>query len=182
MGATDFSIQRRGTSLVEAYQQAVEDAVSENGTDSYNGTISTTHGVIDKTNEFKASKLNINQFIEQNIDKCHKWGSAWGVCIEEPIQNKNKVKSKVNNIVEKGTKKWVLKFEVTRHGDTIKTCNTKGEAVTWGRTYVEKNKGKVSISMIKVLEKSNPKVAEIEYKPDNKEKQGSYVFFGMAAC
>jgi hypothetical protein len=35
--------------------------------------------------------------------------------------------------------------------------------------------------MIKVLEKGSPKVAEITYKKSTTEKQGKFVFFGIAA-
>lgn len=182
MGATDFTLRKNGSSLNDAYVNAVRDARDEYGNDSYNGTISTTSGVVDKTAEFKRSKLTPNDFIEQNIERCNKWGAAWGFCVEEPILNKNKVKSKVTNIVDKGTKKWVLKYQVERHGDVIKTCDTKGEAVDWGRKYVEQNKGRVSITMTKVLVNGNTKVADVEYKTDGKEKPGVYYLFGMAAC
>ena len=182
MGATQFTDSQNGWSMNEAYKNAVNDANEEHGSDSYNGTISTTSGVIDKTKLFISSKLKINDFISLHIDECIKWGSAWGVCVQEPIVSKNKVKTKVNNIVEKGTKKWILKYEVIIHGETLKVCITKGDAIKWARDYVEKTKKNVSISMIKVLEKSNPKVAEIVYKRDDKEKPGKYVFFGLAAC
>jgi len=47
---------------------------------------------------------------------------------------------------------------------------------------VEKSKGRVSIEMRKKLVNGNTRVAEIEYKTDGKEKEGKYVFFGIAAC
>lgn len=182
MGATDFRTTRRGWNMTEAYKRAVEDAVYENGNDSYNGTISTTNGVIDKTSMFKSSKLSIDEFINKHIESCQKWGSAWGVCIEEPIQNKSKIKSKVTNIVSKGTKKWELVYDVIIRGDSVKSFSSKTDAVKYGRDWVEKNKGRVSIEMRKKLVNGNTRVADIEYKSDGKEKEGRYVFFGFAAC
>jgi len=182
MGATDFRTTKRGCNMTEAYKRAVEEARDEYGNDSYNGTISTTRGVIDKTSMFKSSKLSINEFITKHIDSCQKWGSAWGVCIEEPIQNKSKIKSKVTNIVSKGTKKWELVYDVIIRGDVVKSFSSKTDAVKYGRDWVEKNRGRASIEMRKKLVNGNTRVAEIEYKTDGKEKEGRYVFFGLAAC
>jgi hypothetical protein len=181
MGATTFKTTRRGWTIAEAYDTAVEFAIEEYGNDPYNGTISTTRGVIDKTQLFKSSKLSIDEFIDKHIESCQKWGSAWGVCIEEPIQNKSKIKSKILNIVSKGTKKWELVYDVIIRGDVVKTFSSKTDAVKYGRDWVEKNKGRVSIEMRKKLVNGNTKVAEIEYKTDGKEKEGRYVFFGWAA-
>jgi hypothetical protein len=182
MGATDFRTTKRGWSMSEAYDTAVEYAIEEYGNDGYNGTISTTRGVIDKTSMFKSSKLSIDEFINKHIDSCQKWGSAWGVCIEEPTQNKSKIKSKVTNIVSKGTKKWELVYDVVVRGDVVKSFSSKNDAVKYGRDLVEKSKGRVSIEMRKKLVNGNTRVAEIEYKTDGKEKEGRYVFFGLAAC
>ena len=181
MGATTFQTTRHGWTMTEAYKTAVEDAVYERGSDAYNGTISTTSGVVDKTQLFKSSKLSIGEFIDKHIESCHKWGHAWGVCIEEPIQNKSKIKSKVNNIVSKGTKKWVLVYDVIFRGDIVKSFDSKTDAVKYGKELVEKNKSRVSIEMRKKLVDGQTKVAEIEYKTDGKEKKGRYVFFGWAA-
>jgi hypothetical protein len=181
MGATTFRTTKRGWTMTEAYNFAVEFAIEEYGSDQYNGTISTTSGVIDKTSLFKSSKLSIDEFIDKHIESCHKWGHAWGVCIEEPIQNKSKIKSKILNIVSKGTKKWELVYDVIIRGDSVKSFSSKTDAVKYGREWVEKNRGRVSIEMRKRLVNGNTRVAEIEYKTDGKEKEGRYVFFGWAA-
>ena len=73
MGACSFRDSARGKNMSEAYKNACHEAVSEYGNDSYNGTISTTSGVTDLTNEFKRSKLSINEFIEKHIDRNWNW-------------------------------------------------------------------------------------------------------------
>jgi hypothetical protein len=180
MGATNFQTKERGKSMSDAYQRAVEDAINEYGNDSYNGTISTTRGVEDKTQFFKSSKLSIQEFVNKYTDSCLKWGAAWGVCIEEPQKNKLKVKSKVNNIVSKGTKKWELVYDVILRGDVVKCFDNKMDAVKYARKWVEDNGGNAFIDMRKRLVGGNPRVAEITYKTSG-EKLGLYVFFGIAA-
>lgn len=181
MGATDFQVKQRGKSLIDAYKKAVMEAIEESGNDQYNGTISTTTNVIDKTEAFKTSKLTIQEFIDKHIEYCRKRGPAWGVCLEDPTPNKLKVKSKVINVPSKGTKKWELKYVVVGKGDELKSCDTKGEAVSYGRQWVEKNGGTVYIDTQKVLVNGSPRVAEIKYLSSG-EKEGVYIFFGMAAC
>jgi hypothetical protein len=181
MGATNFQNTSRGKSISQAYSRAVETARDEYGNDSYKGTISTTSGVRDLTSEFKSSKKTPQQFIDDNIDRAEKWGSALGFCVEEPQTNKNKVKTQVEHKVTKGTKKWVLKFVVTSRGEIIGAKNTKGDAVKLAREYSEKHQTRTQIHMEKQLENCTSIVAEINYKPSTNEKEGKYVFFGWAA-
>jgi hypothetical protein len=181
MGACSFTTSSYGKSMSEAYNNAVEDATHEYGNDAYNGTISTTRGVRDVTAEFKRSGLGINEFINKNIEKCEKWGSAWGICTTEPKINKNKIKSSVEHIVEKGTKKWVLKYVVYDYDNQIGSYNTKGDAVKSARAYTERTQNRTTISMEKKLEKGNSQVARITYKTSENESKGRYIFFGLAA-
>jgi len=53
MGASTFWDTATGKTLEEAYDKAVQSALFEYGHDSYNGTISTTRGVIDITRYLK---------------------------------------------------------------------------------------------------------------------------------
>ena len=121
MGACSFTTSSYGKSMSDAYSNAVEDATSEYGTDAYNGTISTTQGCKDVTAEYKRSGKSLNQFINDNIEKCQKWGSAWGVCVEEPITNKGKIKSQVEHFVILTNHSRAL--ELSTHG-----LKTPGEA------------------------------------------------------
>ena len=183
MGACTFTNKRRGKTMNDAYDRACEDAREEYGhQDGYNGTISTTRGFIDVTDEFKRSKKELNSFINANIDRANKWGSCLAICVEQPKGNTNKVKSQVEHVVSKGTKKWILKFVVTdREGNTIDSKRTKGDAVKVARAYTEKHQKTCYINMEKVLEGGGSKVAEVKYKQSTSEKEGTYVFFGWAA-
>jgi hypothetical protein len=183
MGACSFTTSAYGKSMSNAYNNAVADAVSEYGTDAYNGTISTTNGYKDVTSEYKRSGKDIRNFISDNIEKCQKWGDAWGVCVEEPITNNGKIKSQVEHIVSKGTKKWVLVYvvESLREDRIIGKYKTKTEAVKKAREYTERTQYSANIYMSKELEKGTSQVAKVTYKQATNEKKGKYVFFGFAA-
>ena len=182
MGACTFTNTWQGRTMTDAYSNLCEDAQEEYGhQDGYNGTISTTHGFRDMTSEFKRSKKTLRDFIEERLDKLGK-RECEAICIEEPKGNTNKVRSQVKHNVEKGTKKWVLKYVVTDcYGTTIGSKDTKGDALKLARAHTEKTQLKTTIEMVKVLEKGSTRVAEIEYKKGKDEKNGKYVFFGWAA-
>lgn len=184
MGAQSFSVSSRGKSMSQAYDRACQDAKEEYGhQQGYSGTITTTHGYSDVTAEFKRSKKDLNKFINDNIDKAEKWGNCLAICMEEPKSNNNKIKTQVEHIVSKGTKKWELMFVVTSYrGETIGSKKTKGDAVKLAREYSEKHQTRTSIHMEKVLVGGGSKVADINYKASTNEKEGKYVFFGWAAC
>ena len=181
MGASWFEMTAYGKSLREAYDNAVKDAEEESGHDSYNGTISTTHTIDDLTDQFKRSKKGFDEYLKMQVDKLSKRDCA-GICIIEPIVNKNKTKSQVEHIVTPGTKKWVLQYTVENYyGDTLSAHVTKGDAVKSGRYYTEKTQEPVKIKMRKVVEKGDPLVAKITYKKSTTERAGKYILFGWAA-
>ena len=182
MGASFFRTSQRGKSLLDAYKDAVHYAEEEYGHDSYNGTISTTHGVIDKTNEFKTSRKTLTDFIDIYVEKGSK-RQCFAICVETPKENKNKVKSKVEHVVTPGTKKWVLKYVVHDYNNDreIGAYDTKGDAVKAARAHTEKTMYRTTISMEKKLEKGSNQVATITYKASTNEKDGKWVFFGWAA-
>jgi hypothetical protein len=184
MGATTFSVKERGTSMRDAYSSAVADAREEYGSDAYNGTISTTNGVTDKTSAFKASGKSLNEFINDNIDNAQKWGNCFGVCIKEPKANTNKVKSQVTNQPFKGTRKWELVYVVTEGFDCneIGVKDNKADAIKIAREYTEKHQKRTRVHIERRLKGSNAQVAEITYKSSTNESEGEYVFFGWAAC
>lgn len=183
MGACNFENIGRGKTMQDAYKDLCESALEECGhQNGYNGTISTTTGFIDVTNEFKASKKSLRDFVDENTDRARKWGPCLAICIEEPKANTNKVKSQVKNIVTPGTKKWVLKYVVTNgYGNVIASKATKGDAVKFAREHTEKTQERTYIDMAKVLEKGSTKVAEVEYKKSTTEQKGKFLFFGWAA-
>jgi hypothetical protein len=186
MGAQFFYNKTRAYSMREAYSQLVEDAIYENGNDTYNGTISTTTGFQDKTAEYKkhlAAGGDFNSFCELAQDKTSKFEDCWGICLREPVGNKLKIKSQVEHVVTPGTKRWELFYNVlNREGRVISSSRTKKEAVDLGRAYTEKTKEPTQITMSKNLVSCSPVVARIKYKADPAMTTGDYVFLGWASC
>lgn len=185
MGTTQFQMSRRGASFDEAYKKAYSDAQEEHGHEQgYSGTINSCERPDDITAEFKSSKLNYKDFINKKLSRMDKRECS-GICIEAPVENKNKVKSIVKHTVTPGTKKWVLKYVVRKQwsfdeNGYVDSALTKGEAVKKARAYTEKTQKATRISMEKVLEKGSDIVAEIEYKKSPGQKDGLYIFFGQA--
>ena len=182
MGASWFSEIAYGKTLRNAYEAACKDAEDYSGhQEGYNGTISTTYGVTDLTQEFKRSRKDITTFINSQADRLNKRECA-AVCVQEPVDNKNKTRSQVEHIVTPGTKKWILKYFVYADRDTfIGAYLTKGEAVTKARAHTEKTQDPTYITMEKVLDKGNKTVARVTYKKSTTERPGKYILFGWAA-
>ena len=181
MGACQFQNSGRGKSAQDVFTRLQDAALREYGDDSYNGTISTVPGFRDLTNEWKASKKDLNRFIEIKLDDANKY-DCFAICTHQPVTNNNKIKTQVEHIIEKGTKKWVLKYVVyNHHGNPLNSFDTKGEAVDFARKRTEKTHECTTVDVEKVLEKANPRVAKITYKRSSEEKDGQWVFFGYAA-
>lgn len=181
MGACQFINRGRGTSAAQAFTKLQQMAIDEYGHDSYNGTISTVPGFNDLTNEWNKTSKELNRFISDVLDAANKY-DCFCICVNPPVENKNKTKTQVEHIVTPGTKKWVLKYVVYNDYDhKIGSYNTKGEAVKAARAHTEKTQVCTVISMEKKLEKGTTQVAKISYKKSTKERDGEYVFFGYAA-
>jgi hypothetical protein len=184
MGSQAFETRSRGKSAKEAYQNAVDNAESEYGhQQGYSGAINATPGFRDVTKEYKASRKDLNKYISERIEQLTKFQGAECICVKDPITNTNKIKTQVEHIVEKGTKKWVLKYvaKSDRVG-TIKTCNTKGDAVKAARAYTEESGNSSHVEMQKILENGNTITAKITYKKATNEREGEYIFYGWASC
>ena len=182
MGACQFINRGRGTSAKDAFNRLQYVATSEYGHDSYNGTISTVPGFNDITNEYKSNNRGLSEFIDYKLDSAHKY-DCFCICVQPPVENKNKTKTQVEHIIEKGTKKWVLKYCVYDNWEAnlIGSFNTKGDAVKKAREYTEKTQKPTHIAMEKKLDKGTSTVAKITYKKSSNERDGEYVFFGYAA-
>ena len=182
MGSNWFRNESRGKSVQAAYNSAVERAEEEYGhQEGYSGEINSSAGYRDVTKEWKASKKTLNQFMAEQQDKLSKHQGAQAICIQEPVANKNTIKSQVEHIVTPGTKKWVLKYVVSGYDGEISSHDTKGSAVTAARAYTEKYLSSTVIQMEKRIEKANAVVAKITYKRSSTEKDGRWVFFGWAS-
>jgi len=180
MGATEFTIYKKGKDLNEAYDKAYEEAEDEHGNEQgYSGAINSADSPIEVTASFKQSGLSLNRYIENKLSICSK-RDCYAICVTPSKTNTNSVKSKVEHIVSPGTKKWVLKYVAESMDTRIKSCLTKGEAVKEARKYTEKIGKRTTVTMEKVLENSSPLVANIFYKKSKDEAEGKWVFFGLA--
>lgn len=183
MGANWIQVQSKGKTVQDAYNKAVERADDEYGhQEGYSGQINSTSGCRDVTKEWKASKKDISQYMNEAMDRLTKHQGAQAICLQEPVENKNKTKSQVEHIVTPGTKKWVLTYIVYCGESRIASAVTKGDAVKRARDYSEKYQCTTVIKMERRLEKeSHALVAKVKYKPSTTEREGRWVFFGWAS-
>jgi hypothetical protein len=185
MGSRPFQVKYSGKDAKNAYDKAVDDAEAYHGhQEGYSGAINSTPGFRDVTAGFKASKKSIQEYIDDHLESLGKYDGAQCICVREPSVNKNKIKTKVEHIIEPGTKKWILKYCIyERHTDKfVCSCDKKGDAVKKAREHTEKTGGETLVIMEKSLEKGSPLVAKISYKKSTNEKDGEYVFYGWASC
>ena len=183
MGANWFQTQSKGRTVQQAYNRAVELADEEYGhQEGYSGHINSTAGYRDVTKEWKASKKSISQYMDEAMERLSKHQGAQAICLQEPIENKNKTKSQVEHIVTPGTKKWVLTYIVYCGDSRIASAVTKGDAVKRARDYSEKHQCTTMIKMERCLNNaSHALVAKVKYKPSTTEREGRWVFFGWAS-
>lgn len=184
MGASLIEVRGRGSSMIDAYKSAVEDAIYENGNDPYNGTISTTNGVTDVTKRFRSSGKSISEFVDHvyENDELQKWGNALGICLSEPVVNNNKIKTQVKTMPQKGTRKWETRYLVQSYdGRVIGESEFQTDAIKLARAHTEKTKEKTYVHISKKLVGNPTLVSEISYKKSDKEKEGSYYFIALAA-
>ena len=90
----------------------------------------------------------------------------------------------VENTVTKGTSKWELRYNIYTGWEDrqLASVRTKTEAIKIARDYTGNSKDTTFIRMEKELIDQSPNVAVVRYKKSNEECEGSYVFFGLAAC
>jgi hypothetical protein len=183
MGASWFQTQSKGKNVQNAYDRAVDRANDEYGhQEGYSGEINSSSGCRDVTKEWKASGKSIDQYMNDAMDKLSKHQGAQAICLQEPVENKNKTKSQVEHIVTPGTKKWVLTYIVYCGESRIASAVTKGDAVKRARAYSEKHQCTTVIKMERCLNNaSHALVAKVKYKPSTTEREGRWVFFGWAS-
>ena len=180
MGSTTFYHKRTASSMKEAYNESVEDAIDEYGNDPYNGTISTTNGFVDVTKKFKDSGKKLSAFIESAADVMDK-RDCWGICVLEPKLNTNKIKSQVELVLQVGRRVWETRYEVHAEGTLIGSHSLQAGAIKIARDYTEHTKSSTHVTRVNVLKEGEKDVAFVNYKPSSEERQGEYVFFGWAA-
>jgi formylmethanofuran:tetrahydromethanopterin formyltransferase len=184
MGSQWFRTSSQGKSAKEAYQHAVDAAEDMYGhQEGYSGEINSSAGYRDVTKEYKASGKSLERYISDRQDVLTKHNGAEAICIREPKTNNNKIKSQVEHIVEKGTKKWVLKYYAqSDYKGLLGKFNTKGDALKAARKYTEETGNSTYVEMRKDLEKGNTITAKISYKRATNEAPGTWVFYGWASC
>lgn len=182
MGRQQFSMTRSGTNIQDAYQSAIDDSTDEYGhQEGYSGKIQDCDGGLhDITHRYKKSQMSISQFIDTVMDDYEDDG-VLAICTKTPIANTNQIKTKVNHKVVKGTRKWVLHYEVYTNDCEEKYIGrklTKGDAVKLAREYTAKTGESTMVAMAKKLVDNAPIVASIMYKPSSTERRGTWIFFG----
>lgn len=179
MGATEVFEYGHGKTMQIAFEKVQREAEEEYGNDSYNGKINNCFLVADWTNKYNGK--NLNELADLADDYCGK-GEVIGICIDKPVPNKNKTKSQVENKAQKGARKWVTVYlAINIDGDIICQGKTQAECVKKARKYVEdRGEGSLNISIAKQIESGNSLCAKVSYKASSKEKQGRYVFLGLA--
>jgi len=178
MGAINIMVYEKGDSMAEAFRIAREVSEIELGTDYYNGGINNCSLVNDWTNRYNGK--NLNKLESDALDYCGKT-EVIGICIDKPIPNKNKTKSQVENIAQKGTRKWETVYQGVSGSRVVCEGKTQSDCIKKSREYVEKNKDDVVRIMIaKRLSSGNEICAKVSYKKSNKERRGKYVFIGLA--
>jgi len=181
MGTALGTITARGKSMNEAYREACQDAENEYGhKQGYSGHINCTYGIKrDMTREYNAAK-NKNAFIDDlyyNIGS----GECYGVILEKPKSNINKVKSSVEITPQKGTKQWETRYVVEVLGSRdIASEKTQGAAIKKAREHCEKTQDTCRIHLTKVLVKGVTHVATVRYKQSKTQKDGKYLFIYAA--
>jgi hypothetical protein len=110
MGAhdmTDSAIVSKDDGINVAYQSAVKQANWNHGHDSYNGTISTTDGVNNKTTKLEdlikehGEREGFNKWYEAAFDNTHKWEEVWGARVPEHAMTPDEQKVHKENNTER---------------------------------------------------------------------------------
>jgi hypothetical protein len=170
----------KAKNIKEAWKQVYENAIDEYGhQQGHSGQLNGCRLIGDRTATFKnMTGDQIEDWVWKNLSS----GEAVGYCNKEPINNTNKVKTKVNNIPQKGTRKWVTMYVAeTISGEELVKATTQTECIKRARKMMEQSSyRKVIISVRKELLTGNKRCAEITYKPSAKERPGEYYFIGLA--
>jgi hypothetical protein len=182
MGACSIILSAKGKNIKDAFNNAVEEANDYYGhQEGYSGTINTCQLVKDVTS--KRPTMHPDELEQWMINNTHK-REVMGYCVRQPKVNENKIKTKVDNIPQHGTRKWVTMYiaEDEWEGAVVAKAKTQTECIKKARAWVEKNPTRsVKVKIAKELQEGNRDCARITYKKAAGEKDGLYVFAGWAA-
>jgi hypothetical protein len=182
MGANLIERTVRARSIKEAWQRVYDEAEDYSGhQEGYSGDFNTCSFAKDVTSMLKTKSIkDLDEYIADNCDK----RDAWGYCLQEPVTNKNKVKSQVDVTPQKGTRKWETVYKAVTSWDQREIARDKSQTncIKKARAYVEANPD-VSLKVViaKELTEGNTQCATVAYKKSTTEKLGLYKFIGWAA-
>lgn len=182
MGAELIHRTARGKNIDDAFRRAYEEDQDYYGhQEGYSGGINTCDFRKDVTHMLKTkSKSEVEDYIAENANK----REAWGFCLEQPVTNKNKVKSQVDVTPQKGARKWetIYKAVTTWDGREVARDKSQTTCIKKARAYVESNPD-VSLKIIiaRELVQGNSQCATVTYKKAKDEKLGLYRFVAWAA-
>jgi hypothetical protein len=182
MGAELIERTVRARSIKEAWDIVYRDAEEYSGhQEGYSGDFNTCEFVKDVTSLLKTkSKRDIDDFITDNCNK----RDAWGYCLEQPVSNKNKIKTQVDVTPQKGTRKWETVYKAVTGWEDIEVARDKSQTlcIKKARVYIENNPSvNIRVIIAKELIEGNTQCATIAYKKSTTEKLGLYKFIGWAA-
>lgn len=183
MGAELIYRTARGKDIKDAFKRACEEDQDYFGhQEGYSGGIHTCWLQKDVTSMLKTkTQAQVEEYIADNANK----RDAWGFCIDQPVTNKNKVKSQVDVTPQKGTRKWETIYKAVTTWDEREVARDKSQTncIKKARAYVEANPD-VSLKVIiaKELVEGNSQCATVNYKKAKDEKLGLYRFVAWAAC
>jgi hypothetical protein len=182
MGAELIYRTARGKNIQDAFKRACQDDEDYFGhQDGYSGGIHTCGLTKDVTSMTKTKSFrDLEEYIADNTNK----REVWGYCVEEPVANKNKVKSQVDVTPQKGTRKWETVYKAVTSWDQREIARDKSQTncIKKARAYVEANPDvSLKIVIAKELTEGISQCATITYKKATTEKLGLYKFIGWAA-
>jgi hypothetical protein len=181
MGAISIEVTAYGKNIKEAFRNAQEEAQEEYGTDSYNGSINNCY--LTKDVSSKRPTMHPTELYDYIIERVDK-REVMGWCENAPKLNENKIKSQVKNFPQEGARKWVTVYQAIKpwSNEVVAEDKTQTGCIKKARAYVERHKGSLEIIITKRLESGKEKCATVSYKKAAGEKNGKYVFVGMAPC
>jgi len=183
MGAELITTSVRSKNIKDAWANVYEQASEYSGhQDGYSGDFNTCQFTKDMTSFLKSmTTKQLDLYIAEHCPK----REAWGYCIADPVQNKNKVKSQVDVTPQKGTRKWETVYKAITSWDQIEVARDRSqtECIKKARAYIESNpNASLKVIIAKELVDGNVQCATITYKKSQTEKAGLYKFIGVAAC
>lgn len=183
MGAELIERTVRARNIKEAWDIIYEEAQHYSGHhEGYSGDFNTCDFAKDVTSMKKSKSLReIDEYIADNCNK----REAWGYCVEEPILNKNRIRSQVEVTPQKGTRKWetIYKAVTSWEGTEVARDKSQTACIKKARVYVEANPNtSIKVIIAKELIEGNTQCATVTYKKSTTEKLGLYKFIGLAAC